>query len=74
MSSVVRPGAVRIGAALRSMSDKDIIYSAFLNPDGSKALVVLNFGVNDVAVTINDGKENFNAVIPAQGVVSCSWK
>ena len=74
MSSVVRPGAVRIGTASRSISDKNIIYSAFLNPDGSKALVILNSGDADVTATIGDASENFKAVVPAQGVVSCSWK
>ena len=56
------------------ISDKNIIYSAFLNPDGSKALVVLNSGDSDITATISDGGENFKAVVPAQGVVSCSWK
>ncbi len=74
MSSVVRPGAVRIGTSSRSISDKNIIYSAFLNPDGTKALVVLNSGDADVTATIGDGSANFKAVVPAQGIVSCSWK
>lgn len=74
MSSVVRPGAKRIGMALRSYQGNDLLYSAFLNPDGTKALVVLNTGDSDLTATVSDGKSYFPVTVPAQGVISTTWK
>ena len=74
MSSVVRPGAVRIGTALRSFNGSNVVYAAFLNPDGSKAVVLLNTGDADFNVTISDGTNNFKVMVPAQGVTSSLWK
>ena len=74
MSSVVKPGAVRIGTAQRSYSKNGLTYSAFRNADGSYALVALNSGDADIDATVSDGTHHFKALIPAQAVVSCSWK
>lgn len=74
MSSVVRPGAVRIGTALRSIVKNGLVYTAFRNADGSKAVVVLNAGDESIEATISDGQQHFKATLPAQGVVSCNWK
>jgi glucosylceramidase len=74
MSSVVKPGAVRIGTSERSFTQNGLTYSAFRNADGSYALVALNTGDADINATISDGNHHFKALIPAQGVVSCSWK
>lgn len=74
ISSVVRPGAVRIGTAMRSYSGSNIVYSAFLNPDGTKAMVILNTGDYNFNATVGDGKGSFKVTVPAQGVVSTSWK
>lgn len=72
MSSVARTGAKRIGTTQRSAT-KDLLYSAFINPDGSKAVVVMNSGDEKKTVVISEGDKYFKAVIPAQGVVSCNW-
>ena len=40
LSSVVKPGAVRIGAS--GYADSNIMYSAFENPDGTYAFVLMN--------------------------------
>ena len=74
LSSVVRPGAKRIGTALRSYTSGSLLYTAFLNPDGSKAVVVLNSGDSDLNVTVSDGNSHFPVSVPAQGVVSTTWK
>jgi glucosylceramidase len=73
MSSVVRPNAVRIGAAQRSLVKNGLVYSAFRNNDGSYAVVVLNSGDEAINATISDGQHHFKALIPAQSVVSCNW-
>lgn len=74
LSSVVRPGAKRIGTALRSYKNSNLIYSAFINPDGTKAVVLLNAGDNDLNTTISDSNSYFSVKIPAQGVISTTWK
>lgn len=74
MAAVVRPGAVRLGVAPRSYAGADVVYSAFLNPDGSKAVVLLNSGDYDFIVTVSDGNDNFRVTVPVQGVVSSTWK
>ena len=73
LATVVRPGAQRIGTTERSVSGNGIVYSAFKNPDGTFAVVVLNSGDADIQATISDGTNHFNVNIPAQSVVSCGF-
>ena len=73
MSSVVRTGATRIGTTQRSVT-QNLLYSAFVNPDGSKAIVITNSGDDNKTITVSDGNNYFKAEVPAQGVVSCNWK
>lgn len=71
LSSVVKPGATRIGT--KGYSDNDLIYSAFENKDHSYAFVILN--KSDIAKKINlyDGKNSFVHEVPAKAVVSYRW-
>lgn len=73
MSSVVRTGATRIGTTQRSVT-QNLLYSAFVNPDGTKAIVIMNSGDEAKNITVSDGANYFKANVPAQGVVSCNWK
>jgi glucosylceramidase len=70
LSSVVKPGATRIGT---SGYKTDLIYSAFENTDGTYALVLLNTG-NNKTITINDGVKHFSYEVPTNSVVSYQWK
>jgi len=72
LSAVVRPGAVRI--ASRDFGDRDIVHSAFKNPDGSRAIVLANDKNEAASVTIADGENLFRHEIPAKSVVSYHWK
>ncbi|MCR5453470.1 MAG: glucosylceramidase [Bacteroidales bacterium] len=74
MSSVVRPGAVRIGTTKRSVEKNGLVYTAFQNSDGSYAVVILNNSDNNIPATISDGNSFFQASVPARSVVSCNWK
>lgn len=74
MSSVVRPGAVRIGTTQRSLVKNNLTYSAFRNADGSYAAVILNASDELVLLTVSDGTHHAQVAVPAQSVVSCSWK
>ncbi|MFV0328184.1 MAG: glycoside hydrolase family 30 protein [Bacteroides xylanisolvens] len=71
LSSVVKPGAVRIGTT--GYTDTEIAYAAFENPDNTYALVLLNNSNKSKKITISDEKNNFTYDIPAKAVVSYRW-
>lgn len=70
MASVVKPGAVRIGA--KGYVNDGVVYSAFRNADGSHALVLSNRG-EEVTIGVQDGTDSFSVKVPGQGVVSLQW-
>ena len=72
LSAVVRPGAVRIGTS--GFSDTGYFYSAFENPDGSYAVVLLNSTSETKKITLDDGAHHFSYDVPAKSVISCLWK
>lgn len=72
MAAVVKPGAVRI--ATKGYSDSDIVYSAFENPDGSYAFVMMNNSDKPKKITIGDGTNHFVYDIPGKSVTSYRWK
>lgn len=71
LSAVVKPGAVRIGTSADVGMD-NLFYSAYVNPDGSKAVVLLNKSKEEQALSVlaDDSKKVLNLIVPAQGVVS----
>ena len=71
LSSVVKPGATRIGAKGYT---NGVVYSAFENTDGSYAFVLLNKSEEAKNIVVNDGKQNFTYNAPAKSVVSFRWK
>lgn len=71
LSSVVKPGAVRIGTS--GYAGKNLVYSAFKNVDNSYAFVVLNkFSVSQ-KINLYDGTQSFVCEVPAKAVVSYRW-
>lgn len=72
MSSVVEPGAVRIGTS-RDPDLSGIVHSEFMNPDGTEAIVILNSGDTDRKITVSDGTNHFMCDVPYGSVVSCKW-
>lgn len=72
MSAGVKPGAKRIEA--NGYAKGGLTYSAFLNPDGSYALVLSNRNSEAVHTTVDDGTHHFPAIVPANGIVTLSWK
>ncbi|MDH6306830.1 glucosylceramidase [Parabacteroides sp. PF5-5] len=72
MSSVVKPGAVRIGTS--GFSDAGFYFSAFENPNGTYSVVLLNSNTSNKMVTIDDGKNHFSYEVPAKSVISYLWK
>lgn len=71
LSAVVKPGAVRIESG--GYTDKEVVYSAFLNPDGTYALVLMNNNSQPKTITIDDGTKHFAYSVPAKSVVSYRW-
>lgn len=71
MSSVVSTGAKRIGT--NNYTTSGLTYAAFLNPDGSYALVACNSGSSALKLTIDDGSHHFATTIAAKSVVSFKW-
>jgi glucosylceramidase len=72
-SKFVRPGAVRIASGFTSgLTGVGVV--AFLNPNGSKAMIACNYGSSLTTFTVKQGGKNFSCSVPAQSVVSVVWK
>ena len=69
-SLAARPGALRIES---SHSDAAIDSVAFLNPDGSKGLLVLNERAEATPITIRWRDQTFSYELPAQAVATFRW-
>lgn len=72
LSSVVKPGATRIGSD--GYTAPGLSYAAFENTDGTYAFVMLNEADAPREITLNDGKHPFTYTVPAKSVVSYRWK
>ena len=73
LSSVVKPGATRVGFKESKEAD-GLIYSAFKNLDGTTALVVLNKSGGERQIEVNDGSRTFTYKMPANSVASFRWR
>ena len=58
----------------KGVAEKGLMYSAFDNPDGTVAFVLLNEGTKEVRLTVTDGKNCVDCVVPAKSVASYRWK
>lgn len=72
LSSVVKPGAVRIGTS--GFSDSGYSMTAFENTDGTYAVVLLNSTTETKLITLYDGTHHFSYEVPAKSVISYRWK
>ncbi len=73
LSTVVKPGAVRIES--KGVAEKGLMYSAFDNPDGTVAFVLLNNeGTKGVRLTVTDGKNCVIVWCLPSPVASYRWK
>lgn len=72
LSSVVKPGAVRIGS--KADATEGLMYAAFENPDGTVAFVLLNENESEANVSLTvDGKRYVNCKVPGKAVASYRW-
>ncbi|MDR1369675.1 MAG: glucosylceramidase [Dysgonamonadaceae bacterium] len=72
LSSVVKPGATRIGTS--GYSAAGVVYSAFENTDGTYAFVLLNNTSESKKITLDDGQHHFSYEAPSKSVISYQWK
>ncbi len=71
LSSVVKPGATRIGTS--GYSIQGLEHAAFQNTDGSYAVVLLNNSNDNQKITLSDSQHHFSYEVPAKAVVSYRW-
>lgn len=71
-SKFVQPGAVRIKT--NTFGSGGIENVAFLNPDGSKALIVLNSDKAEQEFKVRSGNESFVYSLPAGAVATFTWE
>ncbi|MDP2235122.1 MAG: glycoside hydrolase family 30 beta sandwich domain-containing protein [Bacteroidales bacterium] len=72
-SKVVRPGAERISLIYaQALTNIDAV--AFMNTDGSKALVIANYDSSFKTFSVKQGAKVFSYSIPAKSVVSLKWE
>lgn len=69
LTKFVKPGAYRI----ESTSSPGVPNVAWLNPDGSKALVAYNETGTAQPITVNWGGESFTYTLPAQTSATFTW-
>ncbi|TCO09708.1 glycoside hydrolase family 30 protein [Natronoflexus pectinivorans] len=72
LSSVIKPGATRIGTS--GFSDAGINYTAVENIDGTYGFVIKNDTAEARSITISDGEKHFTYRIPARSVASYRWE
>lgn len=68
MSSVVRPGAVRVNT--KGWYYNGVTYAAFRNLDGTLAVVLYNSTQKDLTTRVTDGNVRYPVNIPARSAVS----
>ena len=72
-SKLVRPGAVRIGMTVpQGLGDLGIV--AFQNPDGSKTLVVCNYGSTAATFAVKQKSKNFTCSLAGKSVMTIAWQ
>lgn len=71
-SSVVKPGAYRIGSS--GYKADGLVYSGFINPDNSYAFVVLNDADVNRNFILSDGETIFEVKLPPYSVASYRWE
>ena len=70
ISKFVRPGAIRIGVSSTSSS---LVATAFLNTDGTTALVVYNSASSAQTIKVLIGSNSFSYSVPASSACTFVW-
>ncbi len=71
-SKFVRPGAIRVAVTPpAAMSETGAV--SFLNPDGSKVLIICNYSSSIKSFTVKQGEKYFSYSLASQSVASILW-
>lgn len=70
-SKVVKAGATRIGSS--GYSTNGLVYEAFMNPDGSYALLLLNKSSEEISFAVQGVEKGFRFTVPALSIASLRW-
>lgn len=69
----VRPGAYRVSSATYNADAGTLQSVAFRNPDGSKALIVLNTASSPLTFKVKENGSSFYTTLPAASVATYTW-
>ncbi len=69
LTKFVKPGAYRID----STANATVPNVAWINPDGSKALIAYNGSTGSQPITVNWGGESFTYTLPARTTATFTW-
>lgn len=70
-SKFVAPGAYRIGS---SEPASELPNVAFLNPDRSRVLIIVNSASRSHEITVRDGSDSFSYSLPGDAVATFVWR
>lgn len=70
-SKVVKAGAVRVKSS--GYTADGLVYEAFMNPDGSLAVLAMNKSAEDVTLAFQGPEKGFRFTLPAQSIASLRW-
>ncbi len=70
LTKFVRPGAYRVD----STASSDIPNVAYLNPDGTRALIAYNTTASTQTVRVNWSGQNFTYALPTRTAATFTWK
>jgi glucosylceramidase len=68
-SKFILPGAIRVW----SSDTPNIVSSAFINPDGTRALVAFNNSTSSSTFQVQWGGQNFSYTLPADAAATFTW-
>jgi len=71
-SKFVRPGAVRVATTMPA-SLNEVGAVAFLNPDGSKAIIICNYNTTERNFSITQGAKIFHYTLAPRAVTTITW-
>jgi glucosylceramidase len=72
LSKVIHPGAVRIDV-IPDKKVEGVYFTAAENLDGSEVIVLQNDTETQKIITVKQGKQLFQCVLPEKSIVSCKW-
>jgi glucosylceramidase len=72
VSKFIRPGAVRVSAII-PQSLLNVSGVAFVNPDGTKSMVICNDNSESKTFRVKQDEKHFNCTIPSKSVITIVW-